>query len=169
MSHYVAVVVAGIVLQGAAEAPRVADTIAIGRVIDDWHDAAARADEKRYFDHFATNAVFLGTDGSERWTLAEFRAYAHPIFAQGKGWTFVPKNRHVDISEAKDTAWFDEALDSESYGACRGTGVLRKQGGRWRIVQYSLSIPIPNPLAERVVALIREQAGKPQAKPDASH
>src|SRR5262249_42795332 len=52
----------------------------IGRVLDDWHDAAAHADEARYFGHFAPGGVFLGTDASERWDVAAFRAYAHPRF-----------------------------------------------------------------------------------------
>ena len=41
---------------------------AIAMVLDDWHAAAAAADEDRYFAHFAPDAIFLGTDASERWT-----------------------------------------------------------------------------------------------------
>src|SRR5262245_16848788 len=56
-------------------------------LLDDWHNAAAQADEERYFAHLAEDAIFLGTDASEGWTKEEFRAYAHPHFASGKGWT----------------------------------------------------------------------------------
>jgi hypothetical protein len=51
--------------------------------------------------------VFLGTDATERWDLAAFREFAHPYFAKGKAWTFVPR-RHVILSPAGDVAWFDE-------------------------------------------------------------
>src|SRR5688572_14940434 len=50
----------------------------IGRVLDDFHAAAAASDLDRYFGHFAARGVFLGTDASERWDVAAFRAYAAP-------------------------------------------------------------------------------------------
>ena len=53
----------------------------VARVLDDWHDAAASADEARYFGHLSSDSVFLGTDATERWDVAAFRAYAHPHFA----------------------------------------------------------------------------------------
>ena len=67
----------------------------VARVLDDWHAAAAAADESRYFGHFAEGAVFLGTDATERWTVEEFRRYAHPYFAKGKAWTFRAVSRHL--------------------------------------------------------------------------
>ena len=128
----------------------------INGMIDDWHKAAADADEARYFGHAAPEFVFLGTDASERWTLESFRSFAHPYFAKGKAWTFVPRERHVQLSPAGDVAWFDEKLDSASYGECRGSGVVRKIGGVWKIAQYNLTIPIPNALAKSVVQMIRD-------------
>lgn len=130
------------------------DVAAIGAVLDDLHRAAAAADEARYFAHFAPDAVFLGTDPGERWTLGAFRRYAHPHFSQGKGWTYVPRpGRHVTVEG--ELAWFDEILDSARYGACRGTGVLRRVDGEWRVAQYSLTFLVPNRLAGRVTALTR--------------
>lgn len=128
----------------------------VNRVIDDWHHAAAVADEATYFGHMSPDAVFLGTDATERWDLASFRAFAHPYFAKGKAWTFVPRDRHVAFSPDGNTAWFDELLDSASYGECRGSGVLRVVDGQWKIAQYNLSIPIPNDLAKKFV----EEIGK---------
>jgi ketosteroid isomerase-like protein len=136
-------------------APAARDARGVEAVLDDWHAAAAAADEGRYFDHLAADAVFLGTDATERWSRAEFLEYAHPHFAAGRGWTYVPRDRHVMLSPAGDVAWFDERLDHARYGEVRGTGVLRRDGGSWRIVHYNLSFPIPNALAPRVVALIR--------------
>jgi len=116
----------------------------INQVLDDWHDAAARADEERYFGHFATEAVFLGTDATERWDVPAFRAYAHPHFAKGKAWTFRATRRDVTVGDS-GVAWFDEALETQNMGPARGSGVLLKDsGGRWKIAQYNLAINIPN-------------------------
>jgi hypothetical protein len=128
---------------------------AINRVVDDWHHAAAVADEAKYFGYTAPEFVFLGTDATERWDVASFRAYAHPYFAAGRAWTFVPRDRHVVVAGDGNTAWFDELLDSASYGICRGSGVMRNVGGAWKIAQYNLSIPIPNALAKKFVEEIR--------------
>lgn len=131
------------------------DRDAVNAAIDDWHKAAADADEARYFAHMTSDAIFLGTDATERWDAAAFRAFAHPFFAKGKAWTFVPRRRNVMIHG--DTAWFDESLDSASYGECRGSGVLRRDAGTWKIAHYNLTIPIPNALAKKFVEEIRKQ------------
>ena len=124
----------------------------IARVLDDWHDAASKADEARYFDHFAAEGVFLGTDATERWTVPAFRVYAHPHFAKGAAWSFRATRRVIAVRG--DTAWFDEDLDTPNLGPARGTGVLVREGGAWKIAQYSLSVPIPNDRFEEVRALI---------------
>lgn len=132
------------------------ETAAVSRTVDAWHKAAADADEGRYFGLMTADAVFLGTDATERWNAASFREFAHPYFAKGKAWTFVPHDRHVMISPAGDVAWFDEKLDSASYGDCRGSGVLEKTASGWRIAHYNLTIPIPNALAKSVVQMIQQ-------------
>ena len=141
---------------GCATAPTATDPASIHRVLDDFHKAASEADEDRYFRHFADDGVFMGTDPYERWDVPTFRAYAHPFFVEDKGWTFTPRDRSVAVHG--DVAWFDETLDSASYGECRGTGVLRREGGIWKITQYNLTIPIPNALARDFVSRIREHA-----------
>jgi pimeloyl-ACP methyl ester carboxylesterase len=129
----------------------------VAGVLDDFHNAAAKADEVRYFDHFAPDAVFLGTDAGERWTLAQFRRYAAPHFAAGRGWTYTPTVRHVTISPDGSVAWFDEMLDNARYGTCRGTGVLVRIEGRWRIAQYHLTKPVPNDLMDELVELEKKE------------
>ena len=129
----------------------------INAMLDGWHDAAARADETRYFGAMAPEFVFLGTDATERWDVASFRAFAHPYFAKGTAWTFVPRDRHVILSPRGDVAWFDEKLDSASYGECRGSGVVRRVRGSWKVAHYNLTIPIPNDLAKAVVAMIKKK------------
>lgn len=117
---------------------------AVARELDDFHDAAAHADEGRYFAHFSPGAVFLGTDATERWDLAAFRAYAHPHFASGHGWTYRPQRRAIVFAEDGTVAWFDEDLMGERTGPTRGSGVLVASGGRWLIAQYNLTFTIPN-------------------------
>ncbi len=135
------------------------DTAAVAAVLDSLHHDASVADEAAYFGLFAPDGVFLGTDATERWTVPAFRAYAHPIFQQGRGWTYVvrPGTRHIAFDPGGTVAWFDELLDNASYGETRGTGVLRRVDGAWKIAQYHLTIPVPNALADTVVRLIRSQ------------
>ncbi len=149
-----------VVLGSCASAPG-DDPAAVAAVLDNLHDAASKADGKRYFNCFAADAVFFGTDATERWTIDQFRVYAQARFDRGTGWTYHPRKRHVFLSRDRETAWFDEALHNEKYGACRGTGVLVKCDGAWKITQYNLTIPIPNEIALEVVQMIRQ---RPEAR-----
>jgi len=148
----------GCVRPASAPDPGPAEEIAVAGILDDFHDAASQADFDRYFGHFSQDGVFLGTDGMERWTVAEFKAYAHPFFEPGGGWTYRPRNRHVSFTPDGRTAFFDEMLDNDGLGEARGSGVVVREEGVWKVAQYNLSIPIPNALAERVIALIRAPA-----------
>jgi hypothetical protein len=139
----------------------------IGRVIDDFHDAAAHADEARYFGHLTGEAVFLGTDATERWEKEAFRAYAHPYFARGKAWSFRSSRRAIRIDPGGKVAWFDEALATEKMGPARGSGVLVREAGgaTWRIAQYNLSITIPNGRFPEVRRLLAGEAPAPPTTP----
>jgi uncharacterized protein (TIGR02246 family) len=129
-----------------AGTPTASPTTAVNAVLDDWHRAAAQADEARYFGHFTPDAVFLGTDATERWTRDEFRAWARPHFAKGKAWSFTSVSRHVSFSKDGAVAWFDEALSTPNMGPARGSGVLVRDGATWKLAQYNLTVPIPNEL-----------------------
>lgn len=128
----------------------------VGTVLDSFHQAASEADGDTYFNLLADNAVFLGTDIAERWTVDEFREFAEPYFSQGRGWTYTMTERHVYIADGGKTAWFDEILANEGYGNCRGTGALILTEEGWRIVQYHLTFPIPNELAKEFTARIKD-------------
>lgn len=121
---------------------------AVGAVLDAWHKAAAAADEEKYFSYFAPDAVFLGTDATERWTRDEFRRFAHPYFEKGKAWNFQSVARWITFAPDRKVAWFDEALATPHLGPCRGSGVLVATSAGWKIAQYNLSIPIPNKLVD---------------------
>ena len=127
----------------------------IAAVLDDFHDAAARADEARYFGHFAPGGVFLGTDATERWDATAFRAYAHPHFDKGKAWSF--RGVHRRIALRGDIAWFEEDLETQNLGPARGSGVLVYSGGRWRIEQYVLSVTVPNEKFKAVKELLESE------------
>ena len=104
----------------------------VAAVLDDWHQAASVADEARYFGHFAPNGVFMGTDATERWTVTEFREWAKPQFQRKSAWSFRPRDRHVEFSGDRKTAWFDEMLDTPNLGVCRGSGSLFRWAGSGR-------------------------------------
>ena len=152
----------GVWLVAAALCAQTADGVfaqgAVGAVLDAWHGAAAAADEEKYFSYFTPDAVFLGTDATERWTRDEFRKWAHPHFAKGKAWSFRAIERWISFSPDRSVAWFDERLDTPNMGPCRGSGVLVRVGDAWKIAQYNLSIPIPNDLADGIVKRIAEDS-----------
>jgi hypothetical protein len=127
----------------------------ISRLLDRFHRAASAARFDEYFGTFAPDGVFIGTDAGERWTVDQFKAYAKPHFDQGRGWTYVMVERHINVSTDGRHASFDELLDNAGLGRCRGTGVVRRVGADWKIEQYHLTIPIPNELAGAVVQRIR--------------
>ena len=133
------------------------DEKAISRVLDDWHQSAANAEYERYFSHFASDsAIFMGTDATERWTVAEFKEWAKPYFEKGEAWSFSPEERHIYFSDNGNTAWFDESLDTPNLGPARGSGVMVKKRDSWRIAHYNLSIPIPNAIVDTVVQQVKE-------------
>lgn len=145
---------------GRADTPQLPQAVAA--TLDAWHSAAAAAQEEKYFSFFTADAVFLGTDATERWTLEEFRKFAHPYFARGKAWSFRAVHRNISISSDEKVAWFDEALDAPNLGPARGSGVLLRKNGVWKIAQYNLSVPIPNALMDEVKRRIEDEAKKPR-------
>jgi hypothetical protein len=133
------------------------DEAAASKVLDAFHAAAAHSDYQGYFGLFTPDGVFIGTDAAERWSVPAFKAYAKAPFAAGKGWVYAPRSRHLTIAPVacKCVAYFDELLDSKSYGTSRGTGVLLKGAHGWKIAQYALTFPIPNDLADHMTTEIK--------------
>jgi ketosteroid isomerase-like protein len=130
---------------------------AIGEVIDTFHDAAAHGDKERYLGQMTEDGVFLGTDEWERWPKQPaFIDYVGSRFKDGVGWNYRSVERQIQISESGDTAWFDEVLLSEPNGRFRGTGVLSKQNGTWKIAHYAMSFLILNENWPEVIELTRK-------------
>ena len=70
---------------------------AVDLVLDNLHLYASQAIGKKYIDLFSDDAVFFGTDISERWPKDDFQAYAMARFKTGTGWTYYMKERnHLD-------------------------------------------------------------------------
>ncbi len=127
----------------------------IHTILNGWHKAAANADFDKYFGYFESDsAIFMGTDATERWTVAAFKPWSKPFFDRGKAWSFTADSRVVYFSENGKTAWFDETLVTPNLGPCRGTGVLTKKSEGWKIAHYNLTVPIPNELVGDVVKQI---------------
>jgi hypothetical protein len=57
----------------------------------------------------------------------------------GSGWSYRSVERHVQIAEPGEIAWFDEIVFSETNGRFRGTGALTRQDGQWKIAHYAMS------------------------------
>lgn len=132
------------------------DKMAIENLLNTWHQAAASADFDTYFGCMSTSSVFVGTDATEHWDKQEFMAFSKPYFDQGKAWAFTPVERHIYISETGEAAWFDELLDTWMQ-LCRGSGVLVKEGGKWKIAHYVLSMTIPNEEVEGAISLKKDK------------
>lgn len=132
----------------------------VASVLDRLNQASSTADEATYFSLFSPDARFVGTDANEHWTMAEFRAFAEPWFKHDSAWSFPAKSRTITIApiECRCIAWFEEKLNSVSFGETRGSGVMRLTEDGWKIEQYVLSLAVPNDKADAVVALIKGEA-----------
>ena len=63
----------------------------LNQKIDNWHNAASKANFDDYFNFIANEGIFIGTDVSERWTKTEFANFSQPYFDNGKAWSFSAK------------------------------------------------------------------------------
>ena len=117
-------------------------------MLDSFNLAAANASYEHYFSFFTPDAVFLGTDATEHWTRDSFKVWAKPWFDKGKAWSFHTVDRYVYTGKYADMAWFDELLDAGKARIYRGSGVVVKSGGQWKIQQYVLSMTMPNAVSK---------------------
>ncbi|HAF27936.1 MAG TPA: hypothetical protein DCG75_02715 [Bacteroidales bacterium] len=111
--------------------------------IDNWHHAAAVANEDVFFGSLDSNAVYLGTDPDERWLKNEFMDWGMKYFERDTAWAFKPYNRFWEFSDDMNYAWFDELLETHM-GICRGSGIVKRYGNTWKIKHYNLALTLPN-------------------------
>jgi hypothetical protein len=131
------------------------ENIAIDSLLNRWHKAAATADEAVFFDSIMTSdAIYLGTDVTERWLRDELKSWAKSAFEKEVAWAFTPKRRAVYFNENDPRfAWFEEDLDTWM-GPCRGSGVLLKTDGKWKLKHYNLAISVPNDAVDKYLNII---------------
>ncbi len=125
----------------------------IGALLDSCNAAAGRADYDQYFSYFAEDAVYIGTDATEVWSKPAFMQWAKPFFDRKRAWDFHSLERHIYLSKDAEIAWFDELLDAPFAKICRGSGVLARQEGKWKMQQYVLSMTVPNQVGSAVTAI----------------
>ena len=124
----------------------------VSKVLDDLNLFAATADFKNYFNLYAEESTFIGTDANEVWDKKEFMEYSKPHFDKGKAWSFTSLKRNISFSADGKYAWFDELLNTQMK-ICRGSGVLEKIGAQWKIRQYVLSMTIPNDVSKEIIKI----------------
>ncbi|MBB6329537.1 hypothetical protein HNP24_000487 [Chryseobacterium sediminis] len=122
----------------------------ISTMLDAFNVAAAKADYTGYFNFFADESTFIGTDATEIWNKKEFMVWAKPYFDKKKTWNFKALKRNIYFSKDGKLAWFDELLDTQMK-ICRGSGVIEKINGSWKVKQYVLSVTVPNEVVDKVV------------------
>lgn len=131
-------------------------TSELDTIVDDWHLAATEANYDGYFGLMNEAFIFLGTAPGERWTKDEFSAFSKPYFDRGKAWDFKASNRIWNFSKNGKIAWFDEDLDTWMRG-CRGSGIMVKKKGKWKIAYYNLHVLIENEKIQPFIEL-RDQS-----------
>ena len=130
------------------------DRDAINAMLDNWHKAAAESNFNAYFASLTDDSVFIGTDPTEIWNKTAFQNFAKPYFEKNQGWNFKAVQRQISFDSTANIAWFDELLDTSNMKICRGSGVLEKINGQWKIKQYVLSVTIPNNDLDAVIKII---------------
>jgi len=124
----------------------------ISVMLDSFNKAAAKADYITYFNFYTDDAIFTGTDATERWNKKEFMIWAKPFFDRGRAWNFTSIQRHIYFDNSGKFAWFDELLNTQMK-ICRGSGVVIRQGSEWKVAQYILSATVPNDIMNDVVKM----------------
>lgn len=127
-------------------------TETINQFMDNWHKAAATADEEVFFGSMTEDGIYLGTDKTEKWTRDEMAEWANEYFQKESAWSFTATERDIYFSEDGKTAWLNEKLDTWM-GVCKGTAVLILKEDGWKIALYDLSVTIDNDKIENFLEL----------------
>ena len=129
-----------------------AETDLVNITLNEWHKAAAETKFDLYFSLMTSDGIFIGTDPTENWQNKAFKTFSKPFFDKGKAWNFSSIQRNIYFNDSATIAWFDELLSTQMK-ICRGSGVLKKINGNWKIAHYVLSMTIPNENTDEVVKI----------------
>ncbi len=135
------------------EAP--SDSTLINNLMDQWHKAAAKADEEVFFGSMTEDGIYLGTDASERWLRDDMKEWSKPYFAKETAWDFTPSDRVLYFADDGETVWFEEKLDTWM-GTCRGSGIVRKTTAGWKLAHYNLAILVPNDKVKAYLEVLKK-------------
>ena len=127
----------------------------IHELVNNWHHAAAVADEDVFFGSMTKDCIYIGTDISERWLRDELKSWSAKIFERESAWRFKAYDRFVEFDESGKIAWWDEKLETWM-GPCRGSGVAKNINGEWKIIHYHLSVTVPNDNIQEFIKLVEE-------------
>lgn len=102
--------IAALALSQSATATPTAEA-QVAEVLDRLNQASSTADEATYFSLFTPDARYVGTDATEHWTMAQFRAFAEPWFKRDSAWSFPATSRTITIApiDCRCIAWFEES------------------------------------------------------------
>jgi hypothetical protein len=126
----------------------------IHKFLDNWHHAAAVADEETFFGLMTKDARYIGTDASENWERDELKEWSKKFFERESAWDFKRIERHIYVYEDQKLAWFDETLDTWM-GICRGSGVVILTEDGWKLKHYVISMTLPNEKTKEFLEIIK--------------
>lgn len=139
------------------------DSLGVNKLMNTWHEAAAKADEAAFFGAMDSTCIYLGTDASERWLREELKTTFAFAFARASAWAFTPSKRQLYFSEDGNTVWLEEMLATQM-GTCRGSAVLKRVKKEWKILHYDLAIMVPNELVNDFKALVKKGPSRKRKK-----
>ena len=116
---------------------------------------AAIGDSVGFFSRMTEDALYLGTDETERWTRTTMGKDLGKFFNGKKAWHFIAYNRIYTALDDKNTILFDESLKTWM-GPCKSTGMLRKVKGKWLISYYNLNVAVSNAVVKDYLKLLKE-------------
>ncbi|MBL7045594.1 MAG: nuclear transport factor 2 family protein [Parcubacteria group bacterium] len=110
--------------------------------------AVATKDVRQLRNAFTADALFVGTDDTEQWSVDRLIAVLED---SENGWNMLDCTERIIcfIDGHGCVATFFETLAHEDFGPLRGSGVVIKNNtGEWRIAQYVLSFSVPNSVVD---------------------
>ena len=128
-------------------------------VVDLYMEAFERGDSALFASTMADDETMIsfGTDAAERWVgksnlIASFLKQVGAFDVE----SIDISNQVIRLSQSGTTAWFSEIADwyirkggdTVTIQGIRITGVLEKQGGGWKIVQFHTSAPVAGQIVE---------------------
>lgn len=126
--------------------------VSLNQFMDSWHLAAAEANAEDFFGSMREDAIYIGTDKTERWLRDDLRKWSAKAFERESAWTFVASERNWQVHLDQQFAICDELLTTWM-GPCRATAVITWGKEGWKIIHYQLSVTIDNEKIESFKAL----------------